>query len=741
MLKSGKKFFIWLTAAAFTVAWLTATMALMLSSKAVQAAIGGGGTESDPYIISTAADLKALADSINGGTSSYRGMFIKLTADIDLSPYGANYNGGKGWTPIGAASNWPFSGNFNGNGYAITGLYINDTGRDYAGLFGYVSNSSALRNIALENANVKGRNNVGGVAGCIEKNTFITGCYVSGSVSGAGSAGGIVGLMNGSTTSHDGGTVENCYVKDSVSGTTMVGGIAGRAFGGDVKTCYAACEVSSSNNAGGITGYADSSKIKDCVAINPKVAGDTNIGRVNGGGTGYSLINNCAIAQMKNKSGSTAWNNKGYSNPDGQDAGLDLILTSGFWKDYFLSWHLSGVWNIADGRLPILNVAGGSQNGEMPGDFRIDISSAAVTLSPTQFVYGGNLQTPASVTVIFDGKILDGDIDYTWEITSSDDDGASAGINAGTVTVTIKGKGFYIGSVTASYLISKAAGAAVATPEVLGTLSGTIVIKAVPAPANGQSVEYAVGASGNVSDIIAGWQDDAYFDGLPGEEYYIFARAKANNNYSEGPAASRLVYMKPPVICVNLPAGKVGIAYNYQMEADKPAEWSVCDGTMPNGLSINGNGLISGVPESAGRFTFTVMAANAAGFDLLIASIEIGYYKTGFAVTIKHSADEMSATILIVPSGETLEDKMLSANGYVFKGFYTDASCTQTYDPSTAITSDMALYAKWEKAQAVNTPTATLRVLPLLPLALTAGTALILISREKKSADKRRQPK
>ena len=37
--------------------------------------------------------------------------------------------------------------------------------------------------------------------------------------------------------------------------------------------------------------------------------------------------------------------------------------------------------------------------------------------------------------------------------------------------------------------------------------------------------------------------------------------------------------------------------------------------------------------------------------------------------------------------------------GYAFGGWYTDAACTKAYDFSTAVTSDMTLYAKWTKSE------------------------------------------
>lgn len=46
--------------------------------------------------------------------------------------------------------------------------------------------------------------------------------------------------------------------------------------------------------------------------------------------------------------------------------------------------------------------------------------------------------------------------------------------------------------------------------------------------------------------------------------------------------------------------------------------------------------------------------------------------------------------------GETLELETLLAEGYLFKGWYSDAECTQAYSPQP-IAGDVELYAKWEE--------------------------------------------
>jgi len=98
---------------------------LLLPFAAAAQFSGGNGTPSNPYIITTAAELDAVRNDL---TANYKlGNNIDLTAY--LSPAGAGYAqwGDDGWAPLGSYyfPGTPFSGSFDGDGYAITGLWIN----------------------------------------------------------------------------------------------------------------------------------------------------------------------------------------------------------------------------------------------------------------------------------------------------------------------------------------------------------------------------------------------------------------------------------------------------------------------------------------------------------------------------------------------------------------------------------------------------------------------------------------
>lgn len=82
----------------------------------------------------------------------------------------------------------------------------------------------------------------------------------------------------------------------------------------------------------------------------------------------------------------------------------------------------------------------------------------------------------------------------------------------------------------------------------------------------------------------------------------------------------------PEIITKNLPSGKVGEPYTVTLAVygDEPITWTVRDNYLPAGLKLEGaTGVISGVPNEAGTYKFTVTASNHAGMDTIELTIVI----------------------------------------------------------------------------------------------------------------------
>lgn len=84
----------------------------------------------------------------------------------------------------------------------------------------------------------------------------------------------------------------------------------------------------------------------------------------------------------------------------------------------------------------------------------IDMNETTITLSNTGYIYDGSPKEP-TVTIEWEGQPLEKDTDYS--ISYSDN------LNAGTATVTITGKGVYVGTVEKTFTIEK--GTAIITPS------------------------------------------------------------------------------------------------------------------------------------------------------------------------------------------------------------------------------------------------------------------------------------
>jgi len=121
------------------------------------------------------------------------GYYVLLN-DIDASDT-ETWNDGAGFSPIGSYAT-PFIGTLDGQGYGVTDLFIDRSGENYAGLFGYVSAGGTVTNCYATGA-VTG-DYVGGLVG-VNYGT-VTNCYATGAVTGDYVGGGLVGYNDGTVT-------------------------------------------------------------------------------------------------------------------------------------------------------------------------------------------------------------------------------------------------------------------------------------------------------------------------------------------------------------------------------------------------------------------------------------------------------------------------------------------------------------------------------------------------------------
>jgi beta-lactamase superfamily II metal-dependent hydrolase len=178
---------------------------------------GNAGTAENPYAVSDAAHLAALAADVNDGRS-YQGRHFRLAGDIDLGT-------GTAWTPIGYGTGGgsSFKGHFHGGGHSIANLTA--TGVSDLGLFGSISGAT-IDSLYLLNVNISGTGaRKGSLAGTALNGSLIRSCYASGRISGGNNNGGLIGDMRKST-------ISKCFSCVSVSGNDTQGGLVGIQDGG-----------------------------------------------------------------------------------------------------------------------------------------------------------------------------------------------------------------------------------------------------------------------------------------------------------------------------------------------------------------------------------------------------------------------------------------------------------------------------------------------------------------------------
>lgn len=200
----------------------------------------GDGTEDNPYIIETAEQLDAVRNDFD--------THYKLGADIDLEGFGDE----EGWKPIGNDSS-PFNGNFDGAGFTITYLTINQVG-NYQGLFGAVGTNGMIQNTSLKNVQINGISDSDYIGGLVGENrgTIENSSIVDGKVMGRSYIGGLVGRNKG--------VIMNSFTSITVeSNGSMAGGLVGRSIASvgvpaSISNSYATGEVRGGTTVGGLIG-------------------------------------------------------------------------------------------------------------------------------------------------------------------------------------------------------------------------------------------------------------------------------------------------------------------------------------------------------------------------------------------------------------------------------------------------------------------------------------------------------
>ena len=284
---------------------------LKLASSDWSVALGGPGSEKDPYKILTLQDLSSMRDKLLSGAT----VHFDLMADIDMSSLSA-------WKPLcGDGEQFPIV--FNGNKHSLSGFKCTDAafGSFFGNLLGTVKDLTFVNPVVqtssnspcgilagrtgdeavLFSATVEGVKVTGGKVSCTGTshffggltgeayNTVFKGCSFDGTVERTSAVaqsttylpvGGLIGKM------FDGVVLEGCSTsgKLTTNGGRACGGLVGLcSVGMSITDCSSTMDITAKHDvAGGIIGYGGNGDITGC-----SYSG-TIVVQENGTGTSYA---------------------------------------------------------------------------------------------------------------------------------------------------------------------------------------------------------------------------------------------------------------------------------------------------------------------------------------------------------------------------------------------------------------------------------------------------------------------
>lgn len=255
--------------------------------------------EEKNYVLKSADELMGFCllanGSIDGESKNFDGWTLSLGNSIDLE--------NSEWKPIRS-----FAGTFDGKGYEITGLNVNDTGGDFnskpAGMFEKLVSPGRILNLAVSGSVQAGGkiNYVGGIVGTTESGSEIRFCRSNIAVKVNAEKSTTNGMAYGGVAGKVQGAISNCLNEgtitvDNIEKNCYIGGVAGQVVGSAADLCWNTGSVTASGTAkkiytGGIVG---SGAATNCYN-NGSVTGETGKNKKNkyvtGGISGNGNVTN-----------------------------------------------------------------------------------------------------------------------------------------------------------------------------------------------------------------------------------------------------------------------------------------------------------------------------------------------------------------------------------------------------------------------------------------------------------------
>ena len=364
----------------------------------------------DPVNISNEAELRAIANNLAGE--------YNLTADITVEG---------DWTPLGDDKN-PFTGKLNGNGHVIKGIRVQNADRNENAFIGAIKDATITK-LGLENVDILGDTNAGGLVGKDKGNNTISECYVTGKVAGRDHVGALIGGCGDALT-----RIENCYgITYSYSREHQAAGLVGTPVNLVIDKCYFGGTILGVKNCvGGIAALLDGGEqhdITNCFVAAPMMIRiNTDMGdqhRILGstGNKNNTLLNDYALAGSWTgpyfahsiiKSDNPNWT-------DGADKSF-AELTDPTFITGTLGWS-ADVWTAEAGVLPRLKWQ------KNP----VDVSKVFAIHAGEEVTVAPGATKQAKVGTLYGAVYSSSDE----SIATVDQEGTVTGVGKGTATITV----------------------------------------------------------------------------------------------------------------------------------------------------------------------------------------------------------------------------------------------------------------------------------------------------------------
>ena len=374
------------------------------------ALLGLSATAAWAVDISNEAELRAIANNLAGEYT--------LTADITVEG---------DWTPLGD-NDHPFTGKLNGNGHVIKGIRVQDAGRNENAFIGAIKDATITR-LGLENVDILGNVNAGGLVGKDKGNNTISECYVTGKVEGRDHVGALIGGCEDALT-----RIENCYgITYSYSREHQAAGLVGTPVNLVIDKCYFGGTILGVKNCvGGIAALLDGGvqhDITNCFVAAPmmirintdmgeqhRILGSTN-------GKGNKLENDYALAGSWTGPYFThsiiTSNNPNWT--DGADKSFDELTDPTFITGT-LGWS-TDVWTAEAGVLPRLKWQTSP----------VDVSKVFAIHAGDEVTVAPGATKQAKVGTLYGAVYSSSDE----SVATVDQEGTVTGVKEGTATITV----------------------------------------------------------------------------------------------------------------------------------------------------------------------------------------------------------------------------------------------------------------------------------------------------------------